>query len=403
MPSIRGFLVRPLRLASLVAGLSLLAYLLNLWHAIVATLRAVTPYLQTHAKPILLITLATTLILWPLPYKRIGLAISDAAKRYGKLAPTYRFWIPMAIAILICLPLLILSPPWNVQREYAGTQAPDADQLLTHIETERKDLGALILSIFGAYGIYLTWRRTQTTEQGHITDRYTAAIEQLGAMKESAAGKEANIEVRLGAIYALERIAWDSPRDHWTIMEVLTAYIRENTPAKPGLPEQNESDPKRKPHAEIQAILNVLKRRNNSIEREDQTLNLNLTDLRGVDLFAAPLDRADLSKSQMQRANLTKAQLQGANLTEARLQQAYLIEAKLQGANLGEAQLQEANLYKAQLQWANLYKAELQSAKYISVEQIKRAHGWERAHYEPSFRRKLGLPDEPSSPTPDSE
>jgi hypothetical protein len=45
------------------------------------------------------------------------------------------------------------------------------------------------------------------------------------------AKNEPNVEVRLGAIYALERIAYDSPRDHWPIIEVLTAYVRQNAPA----------------------------------------------------------------------------------------------------------------------------------------------------------------------------
>jgi hypothetical protein len=45
-----------------------------------------------------------------------------------------------------------------------------------------------------------------------------------------------NIEVRLGAILALERIAQDSTatdegRDHVRVMEILCAYIRENAPA----------------------------------------------------------------------------------------------------------------------------------------------------------------------------
>jgi hypothetical protein len=40
-----------------------------------------------------------------------------------------------------------------------------------------------------------------------------------------------NLEVRLGTIYALERIAEDSERDHIPIMETLCAYIRQNAPA----------------------------------------------------------------------------------------------------------------------------------------------------------------------------
>ena len=39
-----------------------------------------------------------------------------------------------------------------------------------------------------------------------------------------------NLEVRIGVIYALERIAQDSGQDHTHIMAVLCAYIRNNTP-----------------------------------------------------------------------------------------------------------------------------------------------------------------------------
>ena len=64
-------------------------------------------------------------------------------------------------------------------------------------------------------------RRTfELTEQGQVTDRYTKAIEQLGSDK---------LAVRIGGIYALERIARDSARDHPAGMEVLTAFIREHS------------------------------------------------------------------------------------------------------------------------------------------------------------------------------
>jgi hypothetical protein len=64
-------------------------------------------------------------------------------------------------------------------------------------------------------------RRTyELTEQGQVTDRYTKAIEQLGST---------TVDVTIGGIYSLERIARDSPSDHPTVMEVLTAYIREHS------------------------------------------------------------------------------------------------------------------------------------------------------------------------------
>ncbi len=55
-------------------------------------------------------------------------------------------------------------------------------------------------------------------------------------------------EVRLGGIYALERIDKESPERayHSTVMEVLTAYVRENPPWPPKsakLPEENFMKP----------------------------------------------------------------------------------------------------------------------------------------------------------------
>jgi hypothetical protein len=51
-----------------------------------------------------------------------------------------------------------------------------------------------------------------------VTARYTKAIEQLGSGK---------LDVRIGGIYALERIAHNSPQDQPAVLEVLAAFIRE--------------------------------------------------------------------------------------------------------------------------------------------------------------------------------
>jgi hypothetical protein len=63
----------------------------------------------------------------------------------------------------------------------------------------------------------------ELAESRLVAERFSKAVEQLGNDK---------IEVRLGGIYALERIAYDSDRDHWTIMEVLTSFIQEKSSVK---------------------------------------------------------------------------------------------------------------------------------------------------------------------------
>ena len=60
--------------------------------------------------------------------------------------------------------------------------------------------------------------------EGQITDRFTRAVEQLGSDK---------LEVRLGGIFALERIAKDSEPDRWAITDTLVAFV---VPTPHGVP-----------------------------------------------------------------------------------------------------------------------------------------------------------------------
>jgi uncharacterized protein YjbI with pentapeptide repeats len=225
----------------------------------------------------------------------------------------------------------------------------------------------------------------RTTQQGQITERFTKAIEQLG-------NKEL-LMVRLGGIYALERIARDSESDHWAVMEVLTAFVREQAPAKTlppdktsGERETQESPPERKLRSDIQAILTVIGRRTRTFGKgETQRLDLHSTNLQGANLekaqlqgaslWGAQLQDASLADAQLQGANLEKAQLQGTNLTSTQLQDASLADAQLQGANLEKTQLQGASLWGAQLQGASLRGTQLQGAYLVSA-QLQNAFFW---------------------------
>ncbi|MGH7493181.1 MAG: hypothetical protein ACREOO_12405 [bacterium] len=53
-------------------------------------------------------------------------------------------------------------------------------------------------------------KEIQITHEGQITVRFSKAVEQLGSE---------NPAICLGGVYALERIARDSTRDHWPIGE----------------------------------------------------------------------------------------------------------------------------------------------------------------------------------------
>lgn len=63
-------------------------------------------------------------------------------------------------------------------------------------------------------------------------------------------------------IYALERLARDSPRDHPLIIEVLTAYVRRNV-SEPCPPAGEAGVEERSiVTTDVQATLTVLRRRN---------------------------------------------------------------------------------------------------------------------------------------------
>jgi hypothetical protein len=193
------------------------------------------------------------------------------------------------------------------------------------------------------------------SEQGQITDRFSKAVEQLGT-KDS-------LEVRLGGIYALERIARDSARDHPTVMEVLLAYVREHAPLSicSGAPHTA------RPTTDVQAILTVIGRRDKSRDRDTLALsgtclaNANLTDadLTNADLTNAALSGADLSGADLSGWYLFGHYYDGANLTGVNLTDANLSSAELSGADLSHANLSHANLSHANLTDANLTDAYL--------------------------------------------
>src|SRR5690349_5878609 len=60
--------------------------------------------------------------------------------------------------------------------------------------------------------------QTNADRQRRITESFSKAVEQLGNDK---------LELRIGGIYTLERISKESPDDYWTVMETLTAFVRE--------------------------------------------------------------------------------------------------------------------------------------------------------------------------------
>ena len=190
-------------------------------------------------------------------------------------------------------------------------------------------------------------RTVEVAQEGQITERFTRAIEQLG---------NDNIAMRLGGIYALERIAFDSDKDRSQVMEVLTAYVREHSRIDRQSGGQSSDRPVT---TDIQAILTVLGRLNTDIEEPIRRLDLHNTNLRGADFTRARLQWAILTNANLHGAILSGANLLGAILTTTNLQEADLSFANLTGVNFADADLQDATLFNCNLQYAHLGSASL--------------------------------------------
>ncbi|WP_424927609.1 pentapeptide repeat-containing protein [Amaricoccus tamworthensis] len=235
-----------------------------------------------------------------------------------------------------------------------------------------------------------------------------------------------NLEVRIGAILTLERIARDNPEDHIRVMDILCAYIRENSKAEdaedhpfgdwPEYPEKatadefeerqkkfdlrqeelrkwaNDLQPVR---IDIQKALEVIGNRPKEMidtlearlvrnGAKGYRLDLRKTDIRKADLsglnFAqarfdgSRLELAILLKTQLQGAVFKAARMEGAKLSWSSMQGAVLWNARMEGADCGCAQLQAAVLWGARLEGASFNSTDLRSADWAGATLCSQAH-----------------------------
>ncbi len=201
----------------------------------------------------------------------------------------------------------------------AGVGQLKPSELLKAKDDVRKTLLQGIGGLLFLATAFFTWRQLQISRESQITEQFNKAIDHLGGVQ---------VDVRLGGIFALERIANVSAHERGPIVEVLTAYVRGHAP-RPAV-QDDTPDPAmlKTPKADVHAAMIVLARRASGGER-------------GADL---DLTSVDLRRVHLASPKVTVAQLQRVNLQEALLQ-----AANLEAANLGNA-----DLWRVDLRWSTL-------------------------------------------------
>ncbi|MGA5098095.1 pentapeptide repeat-containing protein [Streptomyces lavendulocolor] len=216
-------------------------------------------------------------------------------------------------------------------------------------------LAALAALLFTWMQVGQANKELRLGEQGQVTSRFNAAIGNLGSGSE---------DVRLGGLYALERLMHDSARDHPTVVSVVSAYVRRHAPVRASAAQKPVS-------TDVDAAMAVLLRRPSVPERQ-AIVDLSRADLRGwkpayqgdeiVRWGGAMLAGANLSGVDLSSGNLRAAVLAGATLRGTSLDWADLRESSLDGADLREASANQANLGGASLDGADLRQTNLTDA-----------------------------------------
>ena len=168
-------------------------------------------------------------------------------------------------------------------------------------------------------------RQAETAQQGLLNDRYQKGAEMLG---------NDVLSVRLGGIYALQRLAEEHPEQyHIQIMRLFCAFVRHPTKydgaktdegqigAKPGS-EENQCGSTPRLREDVQAVMQAIATRSTTgiaLELEaDFRLDFSHADLQELELWSG-----DLSLANFKNADLSGAKFVGTNLSEV-----YFIDVK---------------------------------------------------------------------------
>jgi uncharacterized protein YjbI with pentapeptide repeats len=270
-------------------------------------------------------------------------------------------------AAMVTISLWAVYLLWKVPQWQAGAWARSGGsnpRELFEIENEsRGTLGQILSGVAVLTGLIFAWQQLGQTsdnlfvsQEGQITDRFSGGVGHLGSD---------NPTVRLGGIYALERIARDSPRDYGPVMEVLTGFARQQSPLPANAAATPAAGAPEIP-TEVAAVFKVIGRRTpEQVKVEMQEggcldltgINAVGADLADYDLRNTCWDRSDLRGATLARADLSNTTFAGSTLSQANLD-----GVAAEGASFNQADISLANLSRADLRNANLLAANLSTA-----------------------------------------
>ncbi|WP_417676926.1 pentapeptide repeat-containing protein [Pseudodonghicola sp.] len=369
------------------------------------------------------------------PLERLKDRLGLASLNSGLFLIVLTFWGALFLTLTVGLIWLIWDLIWmGIPDDPGGVWGFSIARIAGLTAT----LGAVVALPFTLIKVRMTGEQTRTAQEGLITDRINKAVEGLGAEKiihfrgrvvywknkngdlelrdgftqywgdgpdikhrlpsymrgmsedemdqhlqfgdwTNISKTVPNLEIRIGAIYALERIAQDSDRDHVQVIEILCAYIRENSPAQTGarspheisekLAEGTEHGPGLNPE---QIYLHPDYREANTggwtpLELNDETLDHWASSLprirQDIQTALSVLGRRPEKGIQLERnrnpkafrLDLSHSNLQRANLSDCNFTNAIFIGSCFEGAYCARADFSGASFKNSKL-WATVFE-----------------------------------------------
>lgn len=276
-----------------------------------------------------------------------------------------------ALTVALIVVAIKYAPGW-----LADTRHLNARDRAAELGRVRTAVLAALAGTVAVVGAEFTRRSYLLSRSGQITERFSRAVEHVGNEK---------VDVQVGGIFALERIAKDSAEDHQAVIELLSEFVRLNshwTQPPGGDPCGSDGDEALPPYDEIrelfvferpadrgavQAAMTVIARREHRNDG-DRQIDLRSSDLRRLDLHQARLARAKLSRSNFARAWLSEANLQSASMRESCLADAALERAHLEHARLVRASMRRAWAAGSYLAQADLRQCDLRDADLTNAD-----------------------------------
>ena len=255
-----------------------------------------------------------------------------------RLVKSLGFWVAIAVGGVVSLGVVLSFTYWDWLQ--GGTDRSGNGDTVRSVALVVGGIVAILLalwrSVVAERQATAAKRQSEVGERTYLNERYRQAASMLG---------DSSLQVRLGGIVALERLAEDHSADfRHEAFKLLLEFVR--TPpvlqqAQPNIWDGWLQLERPTTRQDVQAAVEVIARLER-LPRIGDDRSQFLMDLREAQLCGVDLRRLRLSGATLENANLTFANLESMDLTRAQLQWANCRQARFGRADLSDAHLSDA-------------------------------------------------------------